>query len=92
LERSRERKRKSERERERDKPLAEDVLEGEADGARAELRERATKRTEHGRDAKRDKPCLHQAAISPVTIKIIGYLDWKTTGRAGCLRIVVCIH
>lgn len=40
----------------------------------------------------RDKPCLHQAAISPVTIKIIGYLDWKTTGRAGCLWIVVCIH
>ena len=36
---------------------------------------------------------LHQqAAISPVTIKIIGYLEWKTTGRLPCLRIVVCIH
>lgn len=56
---------------------------------------KATKRKEQGtgtQNEDQDKPCLHQAAISPVTIKIIGYLDWKTTGRAGCLRIVVCIH
>lgn len=48
--------------------------------------------------AQNEKPEISRAsiraAISPVTIKIIGYLVWKTTGRRSeaCLRIVVCIH
>lgn len=77
-----------------------DMLEGEAGGkgeagrmVRGLRRGQQNARNTAGtQNEDRDKPCLHQAAISPVTIKIIGYLDWKTTGRAGCLRIVVCIH
>lgn len=78
-----------------------DMLEGETDGkgeaGRTVVRglrrgQQNARNTAGTQNEDRDKPCLHQAAISPVTIKIIGYLDWKTTGRAGCLRIVVCIH
>lgn len=77
------------------------MLEGETDGkgeaGRTVVRglrrgQQNARNTAGTQNEDRDKPCLHQAAISPVTIKIIGYLDWKTTGRAGCLRIVVCIH
>lgn len=79
-----------------------DTLEGEVGGGKGEVGRTVVRGLRRGQqnarntagtqNEDRDKPCLHQAAISPVTIKIIGYLDWKTTGRAGCLRIVVCIH